>query len=54
MGNVLESYYKYEQSNSCEAAFANNILWSPFYEMEYAIVAEAPQKGTLLRISSCR
>ena len=38
--NVLESYYKYEQSNSCEVAFANNILWSPFYEMEYAIVED--------------
>ena len=37
---VLEPYYKYEQSSSCEAAFANNILWSPFYEMEYAIVEE--------------
>lgn len=35
---VLKPYYTYEQSNSCEAAFANNILWSPFYEMEYAIV----------------
>ena len=35
---VLEPYYKYEQSSSCEAAFANNVLWSPFYEMEYAIV----------------
>ena len=35
---VLVPYYEYEQSSSCEAAFANNILWSPFYEMEYAIV----------------
>ena len=35
---LLEPYYKYEQSNSCEAAFANNVLWSPFYEIEFAIV----------------
>ncbi len=35
---MLEPYYAYEQSNSCEVAFANNVLWSPFYEMEYAIV----------------
>ena len=27
---VLEPYYKYEQSSSCEVAFANNILWAPF------------------------
>ena len=37
---VLEPYYKYEQSSSCEVAFANNILWAPFYEVEYAIVEE--------------
>ena len=35
---VVEAYYKYEQSNCCDVAFANNVLWSPFYEMEYAIV----------------
>ena len=35
---LLTPYYEYEQSNSCEAAFANNVLWSPFYEMEYALV----------------
>ena len=33
-------YYAYEQSSSCEVSFANNILWAPFYEVEYAIVEE--------------
>ncbi len=35
---LLEPYYKYEQSNCCDVAFANNVLWAPFYEVEYAIV----------------
>lgn len=35
---VVIPYYVYEQSSSCEMAFANNILWAPFYEVEYAIV----------------
>ena len=35
---VVKPYYEYEQSSSCEVAFANNILWAPFYEVEYAIV----------------
>ena len=37
---IVRPYYEYEQSNSCEVAFANNILWAPFYEVEYAIVEE--------------
>ena len=37
---LLEPYYQYEQSSSCEVSFANNILWAPFYEVEYAIVEE--------------
>lgn len=35
---ILLPYYKYEQSNCCDVAFANNVLWAPFYEMEYSIV----------------
>ena len=35
---IVRPYYEYEQSSSCEVAFANNILWAPFYEVEYAIV----------------
>ena len=35
---VLKPYYEYEQSSSCEICFVNNILWSPFYELEYAFV----------------
>lgn len=34
----VEPYYQYEQSNSCEVSFANNILWSPFYELEYSFI----------------
>ena len=37
---ILESYYRYEQSNSCELSFANNYLWAPFYEMKYAIIED--------------
>ena len=35
---IIETYYKYEQSSSCEFSFANNILWAPFYEAEYGII----------------
>lgn len=31
-------YYRYEQSSSCEVSFANNYLWAPFYDVEYALV----------------
>ena len=34
----MDPYYQYEQSNSCEVSFANNFLWTPFYDVEYAIV----------------
>lgn len=34
----LAPYYAYEQSGICEASFVNNVLWAPFYEMEYALV----------------
>ena len=37
---LLEPYYQYEQSSSCEVSFANNLLWAPFYEVEYAILEE--------------
>lgn len=33
-------YYQYEQSNSCEVSFANNYLWAPFYDVEYAIIED--------------
>lgn len=35
---IVMPYYEYEQSRCCETSFANNILWAPFYEVEYAIV----------------
>ena len=37
---VFESYYEYEQSNCCEFSFANNYLWAPFYQSEYAVIKE--------------
>lgn len=37
---ILDSYYEYEQSNCCEFSFANNYLWSPFYNTDYAIIKE--------------
>ena len=36
----MTSYYEYEQSNSCEVAFANSYLWAPFYGVEYAIIED--------------
>lgn len=44
----MTAYYEYEQSNSCEVAFANNYLWAPFYNVEYALV-----EGMLVFISRC-
>ena len=37
---ILEPYYKYEQSKCCEISFANNYLWAPFYEMKYTIIED--------------
>ena len=36
----MNSYYEYEQSNSCEVSFANNYLWAPFYNVEYAVIED--------------
>ena len=36
----MESYYRYEQSSSCEVCFANNFLWTPFYNVEYAVIED--------------
>ena len=36
----MSPYYQYEQSNSCEVVFANNYLWSPFYEVEYTLLED--------------
>mgnify|MGYP003290337283 CR=1 FL=1 len=45
----MDAYYQYEQSNSCEVSFANNFLWAPFYDVEYAIV-----EGMLVFLSGGR
>lgn len=37
---LLTPYYQYEQSNSCEVCFANNVLWSPFYRIEFGFVED--------------
>ena len=36
----MDSYYEYEQSSSCEVAFANHYLWAPFYNVEYAVIMD--------------
>ena len=36
----MEPYYRYEQSGSCEVCFANNYLWTPFYNVEYAVMED--------------
>lgn len=38
--DVIEEYYKYEQSKSCEFTFTNNLLWAPFYEVKFAIIED--------------
>ena len=38
--DILEPYYAYAQSKCCEISFANNYLWAPFYDMEYAIIKD--------------
>ena len=35
---IIDSYYKTNQSRSCERTFANNFLWAPHYHTMYAIV----------------
>jgi len=37
---VFSPFYEYEQSQSCEFSFANNYLWAPFYNSDYAIVKD--------------
>lgn len=37
---ILEPYYQYEQSSCCDVSFANNFLWTPFYEVEFAFIEE--------------
>ena len=43
---VIKSFYQKEQSRSCEFTFANNILWSSYYHIKYAIV-----EGSLVFVS---
>ena len=38
---LIQSYYKKEQSRSCDFTFGNNVLWSPFFQLRYAIVEGA-------------
>lgn len=37
---IFAPFYEYEQSNCCEFSFANNYLWSPFYDSDYAIILD--------------
>lgn len=38
---LIKAYYKKEQSRSCECTFANNYLWSPHYNIQFAVVEDA-------------
>ena len=35
---LIDSYYKFEDSRSCEFTFANNWLWAPHYEIRFSII----------------
>lgn len=37
---IIKKYYEREQTRSCEFTFANNILWSPHYKIQYAVVED--------------
>lgn len=34
----ITNYYEEQQSKSCEATFANNYLWAPHYDVQFAII----------------
>lgn len=34
---LFKGFYEKEQSRSCEHSFANNLLWSPFYDTKYCV-----------------
>ncbi|MFI3213097.1 MAG: phosphatidylglycerol lysyltransferase domain-containing protein [Eubacteriales bacterium] len=38
--DVIDAYYQYEQSRSCEYTFTNNLLWAPFYRVRYTIIED--------------
>lgn len=38
--DLIENYYGLEQSRNCEATFANNLLWSPYYNVEFTIIKD--------------
>ncbi len=35
---IIQSYYRNEKLRNCEAAFANNYLWAPHYDMVYTVL----------------
>ncbi len=37
---IIQSYYDMEPVRNCEFTFANNLLWSPFYNIRYAVVED--------------
>lgn len=37
---IINYYYRMEQSRSCESTFANNFLWAPHYNIKYAIIED--------------
>ena len=35
---LIQGYYRKESSLNCESAFANNYLWAPHYDMQFAVI----------------
>lgn len=38
--NLINSYLAKQKSRSCESTFANNYLWSRFYQVGYAVIED--------------
>ncbi len=37
---IFDHYYRQLETRSCEYTFANNVLWSPYYDITYGIVED--------------
>lgn len=35
---IIKEYYKEARLRGCENTFANNVLWAPYYQVEYGII----------------
>ena len=37
---IIQHYYDMEPVRNCEFTYANNFLWAPFYDIQYAVVED--------------